>query len=154
MASVTRAGPVYLDTNVFILAYEGAGAAAGPARRLLGAVETGAVAAVTSEITLAEVLVGALKQGDDGLAAIYRQILMDDDAFTVWPVDRTVLELSADLRVRHASLKLPDAIHLATAVRTVCTHVATADDRLPVAGELDRLALEDRAIAIYLDRWP
>ncbi|WP_181708005.1 PIN domain-containing protein [Chthonobacter rhizosphaerae] len=145
---------VYFDTNVFILAYEGAGKTSAPARRLLAAVETGAIAAATSAVTLAETLAGAFKAADRDLADLYRTILADGPGFTLQPIDLAVLERAALLRAAYDGLKLPDAIHLATALCHGCTHLATADRRLPVPDGLDRVLVEEAAVDLLLGSLP
>lgn len=64
-----------------------------------------------STITLAEVLTGPLRAGQIALAPRYEKALA---RFTVVPLSSTVAVLAASMRAQHG-LKLPDALHLATA---------------------------------------
>jgi len=145
---------VYLDTNVFIAAFETADGPGYAARRLLTAAENARLRIVTSELTLSDVLVGPLRRGDDALAALYRSILVSREGFAVVPIDRVVLEAAAQLRAGHGTLRLPDAIHRATADLSTCTAVATADLRLPLAAGQRRIDLDDVAVTAFLDPPP
>ena len=55
-------GSIYIDTNVFIYAVEGASDTAAPSRRLMEALSERPGTAMTSEITLAELLAPAKRQ--------------------------------------------------------------------------------------------
>lgn len=70
--------------------------------------------AVTSELTLAEVLVKPFQANQTELQQIYVETLQASDSLTMVPISRTALIEAARLRAQHASLKLPDAIHAAT----------------------------------------
>jgi predicted nucleic acid-binding protein len=131
MVPSVTAPRIYLDTNVFIAAYEARGARSDHAWWILDAVETGEFLAVTSELTLAEVLVGPLQDGDEELAGHYHNIVASDDGLDVAPVDRKVLIEAAMLRSFSRSLKLPDAIHVATARIRDCNFIVSDDRRLP-----------------------
>jgi predicted nucleic acid-binding protein len=85
---------------------------------------------VTSELTLAEVLVGPLQYGDEELAGHYGDIVASGKGLDVVPVDRNVLIEAAMLRSFSRSLKLPDAIHVATARLRDCRFVVSDDRRL------------------------
>ena len=66
---------VYLDSNVFITAMETPGAHADHAWWIIQAVEDGKIAAVTSEITIAEVLVKPIQMGDRGFVEAYQEMI-------------------------------------------------------------------------------
>jgi predicted nucleic acid-binding protein len=59
---------VYLDANVFVAAFEHVGAYSDHAWWIIRAIETGEIAAGTSELTLAEVLVKPFEVGAPELA--------------------------------------------------------------------------------------
>lgn len=122
---------VYLDTNVFLAAYESVGARSDHAFWILWAIERGEIQGVTSEITLAELLPGPVEEGNSALADAYKQILMDGRNMEVLPVTRETLIETAGLRAGRPGFKLPDAIHCATALRTACKAFITDDRRMP-----------------------
>ena len=124
---------IYLDTNVFIAAYETLGARSDHAWWILDAIEANEFLAITSELTLAEVLVRPLQDGDKELAEHYLGIVASDDGLDVVSIDRKILIEAAMLRSFSRSLKLPDAIHVATARLGGCQFVVSDDRRLPGA---------------------
>jgi predicted nucleic acid-binding protein len=124
-------GRVYLDSNIIISAFSG------DAERevvlalgdMLGAVmpELPQAPFATSELTLAEVLVRALRFGDSTSAMGMDNVVTSSEWLEVATVSRAVLRNAALLRASHATLKLPDAIHIASAIELRCTHLLTAD---------------------------
>lgn len=71
--------------------------------------------AVTSTITLTEVLVHPLRQGNQALAARYAHILTTSRNLAVLPVSDAIATEAAALRAKHG-FKTPDAIQIATGV--------------------------------------
>lgn len=137
---------IYLDTNVFINAYESRGARSEAAWQILEAVERDEFFAVTSELTLAEVLVGPIQEGDDELAGHYHEILSSEGDFEVAAVERRVLIEAATLRGITRSLRLPDAIHVATARLHDCRFVVSDDLKLPDVSGLSFVRLSPAAV--------
>lgn len=76
-----------------------------------------------SAIAVAEVLAGPLKAGNEALARRYRRALT---AWQVVPVDADLAMLAARLRAAHG-LRLPDALHAATAIATGSAALVTHD---------------------------
>jgi predicted nucleic acid-binding protein len=147
VASVSE-NRIYLDTNVFIAAYETRGARSDHAWWILRAIEADEFAAVTSELTLAEILVGPIRDGDDELAGHYNDILAAGDGLEVAAVDRRVLVEAAMLRSMSRSLKLPDAIHVATGRLRDCRFIVSDDRRLPIAPGMSIVQLGPYALDV------
>ncbi|MEP9350858.1 PIN domain-containing protein [Xanthobacter sp. KR7-225] len=108
----------YLDANVFIAALEHVGAHSDHAWWVLSAIEDGEVEGVTSEITLAEILVKPMERRDEGVITAYQSMISSVPGFMVPSVDRAILIDAARLRTTQRALKLPDAVHVATAWRS------------------------------------
>ena len=132
--------PVYLDTNVFIYALEGHDRFAAAARAVLQAVCQNPSCSFTSELTLAEVLVHPLKHRNTNFAGNYRELLTDQSKLTLVPISRHTLIEAAGLRAS-TSVKLPDAIHMATALLSQSQIIVTQDHGLPATGNIERLLL-------------
>lgn len=90
---------------------------------LFEAEATGTIEIVVSAIAVAEVLAGPLKAGNEALAGRYRRALA---AWQIVPVDVELAILAARLRAAHG-LRLPDAIHAATAISAGCVALVTLD---------------------------
>lgn len=88
--------------------------------------DTGHLDLVISTVTLAEVLTGPLRVGNERLAADYLKVLT---APPIW----LVAELTPDIAYRaarirgQARLRLPDAVQVATALETACVGLVTHD---------------------------
>ncbi len=120
---------IYIDTNIFIFALEGEDA---ELRRVLvelfsTAQQKDAIRFVTSLITVSEALVRPYRLAHADLIAQYERTLLDSPWLQNIPVDLRILQTAAILRAQNLSLKLPDAIHLATALLLGCSVFLTAD---------------------------
>lgn len=137
---VTAASPkVYVDANVFIAAFEHVGAHSDHAWWIFHAIEDGEISGATSEMTLAEVLVKPIETSASDLVAAYQEMISSVAGFEVLPVRRDILVSAAGLRARQPSLKLPDAIHVATARATSCGYFVSDDRRMNVTDDLKLL---------------
>lgn len=84
---------------------------------------------------MAETLVHPIRSGDDLLRLQYEQLLSVSSSWLqVVSVSRRALILSAQLRAVRR-LKLPDAIHLAAAIMTNCSHLLSRDTDFKDDGE-------------------
>ena len=140
MGPVTR---LYLDTNIFIELGEGGGEQQSLLLEIIGKqMAEDATFLCTSEFTLAELLVVPYRDRDDALIQLYDNwILQGNTWLDVGPVTREVLWSAALVRRRYSSIKMPDAIHVSTAIGFQCSHLLTADKQLP------------KSIQIVNDRW-
>jgi len=123
-------GPcVYLDANVVVYAVGGFPSYAEPIKRLLQAMDEAAIVGVTSELPLAEGLAKPKQQANKDLEEAYLRFLKPSSAPRVVPVSRTILVAAAEIRATNA-LKLPAAIHIATASTAGCSTLLTNDRSL------------------------
>jgi predicted nucleic acid-binding protein len=129
---------VLVDTNPIIYVLEGHARAA-RFRSIFEAIDMGRIHGVVTPITVAEIVSGPLKAGNDALAERYRHTLSQSPSWTVRDIDTEIAVLAARLRLRH-KLKLPDAIQLAAALHESCYALVTHDrdfasvTELPVLG--------------------
>ena len=119
---------------------EGVSAAAEAVGELLDLIDTAGTAAVTSDLTLAEVLVKPLELNCDDIARIYEDLLQSSPGLTVVPIDRSILVVAARLRAQ-LTLRLPDAIHVATALATDCELFVSNDRKVRLPDRLRLLTL-------------
>jgi predicted nucleic acid-binding protein len=97
---------------------------------------------VTSVVTLLEVLVYPLRQGNRILAQQYRDILFNEVGLTTIEVSAAIAEVAAQLRATY-NLQTPDSIQMATAISGGASFFLTNDARLPSLPELEVLVLEE-----------
>ncbi|MEH2531417.1 putative nucleic acid-binding protein [Bradyrhizobium sp. AZCC 1588] len=117
---------IYLDANVFIYAVEGSPDVAGQLRDLFELFGNNRGIGVTSELTLAEVLpkASAVRK------RLYLDLIVWSCLFDLQPVSRDILIETAEYRRMAQMPKLPDAIHVVTAIRAGCRTILSADSRL------------------------
>jgi predicted nucleic acid-binding protein len=121
-------GRVYLDTNFIIKAFETFDEVSKKATRLLSDARIlSPPRFVTSEITLAELLVLPYRNADRSLISFYENLLRGNMTMDVQPVTRDILLSAAQLRAANPARKLPDAVHVATAIASGCTHLLSSD---------------------------
>jgi hypothetical protein len=112
MTDPTADSIVYLDANVILFGLEGEPSISAPIKELLNALRD---------------------SPDAGL--LYLDLLVWSGYIDLRPIDRDILIESARLRAHHKTahnkkLKLPDAIHLVTAVRSRCRYFLSADKEI------------------------
>jgi predicted nucleic acid-binding protein len=148
---------VYLDTMSFIFAVEGEPSVAEPMRSLFEALRAHPGAGVTSELTLAKVLAGSEVPHSPPIKRAYLDLIVWSKFLDLVPISRDILYGSADLRFAHREtrgkkLKLPDAIHLVTAIQRRCQYFASADKGIstPVDVNMKKVAPDTPGIAEIL----
>jgi predicted nucleic acid-binding protein len=140
--------PLYgVDTMVFVYHFEGQKEFGPAAGRLLQAAEEGRCRLVCSILTLLEILVVPKRNGQEDLCRRYREIFQSFPNLTVLALETEIAEIASDLRARY-SLRTPDAIHIATAIRAGAAAFISGDGRLSRVKELpilqlDKVPLED-----------
>lgn len=122
---------LYLDTNVFIAMAEGANDLSSALYDLAADQGMASGFLCTSELALAELLVKPYRDQNNELIDLYDGWISSGSWLEVGPVDRMVLRYAAVLRQQYPAMKLPDAIHLSTAIGFGCSHCLTGDTRLP-----------------------
>ncbi|BAU16028.1 PilT protein domain protein (plasmid) [Leptolyngbya sp. NIES-3755] len=120
---------VYLDANIWIYALEAHPNFSTALAELFQAIDQGGLTAVTSELSLAETLVKPMLDQKVPRQIEYRQAISSRQYLRVIPIQRSLLIEAARLRAT-SNLKLPDAIHVATALTTQCTTFLTNDQGL------------------------
>lgn len=101
----------------------------------------GDLRAVTSTVTLIEVLTQPLRHGDAALAAQYRLLLLNNQGIAMRAVSVAVAEEAARLRAAYA-LRTPDAVQLAAAIEAGAQAFLTNDARLAVVTDLRVVVLD------------
>ena len=147
--TLPTSGSVYLDTNGFIYSVE----RIEPYRTLLEPMwrraQTGQFTIVSSDLVVLETLVRPLREGNEIVDTLLRS-LFDAHEVSLIPATRELWEDAARIRA-DTGLKIPDALHAATALSVDCTLFVTNDtdlrrvQGLPIVVLDDLLAEESRA---------
>lgn len=106
---------VGLDSMLFIYLFEMNREHLEDTRRLFRGIESGAIRAVTSTLALTELLVRPLREGRKADVADYVLALSGFPNMVVKPLDSATAVRAAELRAAYG-VRVPDALHLATAV--------------------------------------
>ena len=118
---------IFWDTNLFIYLFEGHGERADRAAALRQRLVDRGDQLYTSTLTLGEVLVKPLEQGDEALARRYEEALTR--AVILVPFEVAAARAYAGLR-RQKGLRAPDAVQLACAAQARSDLFITNDERL------------------------
>lgn len=105
-------------------------------------IDTGRIEAITSTITLLEVLVHPFRTKNDILAEKYRDILLYSAGLTTFEIFHEVSEMSSKLRAKY-SIRTPDAIQIAVGLLYRASKFLTNDSALKKVSEIDVLVLDD-----------
>lgn len=127
-------GLIHLDAGIVIGFLDADDAHHQPAARALAAALRSGDRLAMAASAFAECLVGPSRRGERAVATV-------NDLFERLPID--IVDVNADtarraaaLRARHAALRLPDALVIATASERSADHLITTDQRWPTARKL------------------
>ena len=134
----------YLDVNVFIYALEAHPGYLRLVTEIFQAIDHGQISAVTSELSLAEALVKPCIDKRDDLQAVYKSTIAPAPCLDVPPVSREILIESARVRAQ-SNLRLPDAVHMATARLSGCQVFLTNDLSVRAVDGIEIVRLADFA---------
>lgn len=129
MTGLGESPVLVVDTAPIIYWLEGHPRLAERFAPVFGAAESGAASIVISTVTLAEVLAGPLRAGNELLTAQYREALTRSLGWQVMPLDVDTAVQAARVRTAYR-LRLPDAIQVATAIRAGAAALVTHDRAL------------------------
>lgn len=141
---VARHRRVALDANAFIYLFEAPGPLARATASILDAAELGRLTVVVSTLVLAEIAVRPVRAGDETLVERYADEIRELRGVQVVPLTADIAVDVGIIRGRHG-VRLPDAIHLATALHAGASAIVTNDLRMPVLPRLSVVRLADLA---------
>ena len=131
---------VFLDTAPLIYFIEGHSAYQPILSQLFDFNDKGGFSFVTSSVTLLEVLVKPLREGQKAVAEQYRDILTTAPGIELFDVTSAIAEQAALLRAKY-NIRTPDAIQLATCIELGADYFLTNDNRLKAVIETTVVAV-------------
>lgn len=105
-------------------------------------IDAGEIEAITSTITLLEVLVHPFRQKNKTLVEKYREILLYSEGLTTFEIFHEVSEMSSKLRAKY-SIRTPDAIQIAVGILYGAAKFLTNDPDLKKVSDIKVLVLDD-----------
>lgn len=112
-------------------------------RPLFAGIASGSVEAITSTISLLEVLVHPYRKGEVVLAKKYRQFLLFSNGLTTFEVTHDIAERAAQLRAMYG-MRTPDAIQIAVGLQYGADVLLTNDNGLKRVSEIRVVTLDDQ----------
>jgi predicted nucleic acid-binding protein len=136
----SKVNTIALDTNLFIYAFEQHSEYGETVKAIFDCIEDGTVSAVASVITLTEILVKPIREGNDALEKRYKLLFTHFPNLSVLPIHTAIAERAANLRGKY-QIKTPDALILATALSAGSELFITSDERLEKVTEVNCVSL-------------
>ncbi|MEM7534891.1 MAG: PIN domain-containing protein [Chloroflexota bacterium] len=136
---------VYYDTNIFVYIIEGFKEYESLLNSLFAMMENEEMTVITSELSLAEALVYPIANNIHADQELYKGLFSQDSPVEVYPVTRQILIQSAEHRALVGD-KLPDAIHMATALLSGCQYIISNDTGLKPPSGLPVYTLSDLSV--------
>ena len=133
---------ICIDTAPFIYFIEKDPKYLNIVRPIFAEIDAGNIEALTSTITLLEVLVLPFKTVNESLAEEYREILLHAEGLTTYEIVHEVSELAAKLRAKY-TIRTPDAIQMAVGILYGAYTFLTNDSGLKKVKDIRVMILED-----------
>lgn len=130
---------VCIDTALFIYFIERNPVYLNAVRPVFAKIDKGETEAITSTLTLLEVLVHPFRTNDVMLAEKYREILLNSEGITTFEILNEISEIASKLRAEYA-IKAPDALQISTGIFYRADKFLTNDTDL---NEIEVLILDD-----------
>lgn len=133
---------VFLDTAPLIYFIEGHSQYQQKLKELFLLNDKGNFRFVSSTITLLEVLVKPLKEGENKIVEQYKTILTNAEGIDIFDITMSITIKAAELRAKY-NISTPDALQVATAIEQSADYFLTNDLRLKTVSEIKVLTLSD-----------
>jgi len=142
LSRLLKGKTVFIDTAPLIFFIEKNAKYSATVKPVIVLIDSGQSKGATSTITLLEVLVVPLREGNKKLADTYRSILLSSNNLATCEITNEISERAAALRAKYG-FKTPDSIQLATAIIRRADYFLTNDLALKQVKEIKVVVLED-----------
>ncbi len=132
---------VYFDTNIFIYALEYNKEYRPHISSLFTQIQKSDGFIITSELALAECFVRPFQNKDKLSIKHYEDNIKSSNIMSVVTISKNILKIAAENKATYNN-KLPDAIHLATALEEECDIFITNDTNIKVPVVMEKLILK------------
>jgi predicted nucleic acid-binding protein len=133
---------IALDTMIFIYHLEDHPIFSPVTERMFERIEKGKNQAVTSYLTLLEILVKPKRDSLLKAVSDYRDLLLTFPNLKFVPLDQRVADLASTLRARYG-IRTPDAIQIASALSEGAKTFVTNDSQLKKISDIQVVLLEE-----------
>lgn len=142
LLAAIRGHRIYLDTNIFVYFLDRNTQFFDAASALIHAIATHHAHAYTGQIAVAETMVGPYRSRNPHHIASARAFFAQKHVLTVVRHEDWAFEQAAQFRAL-TSVKLIDALHIATALQAKCRFLITNDKAIRASSRLQVLQLAD-----------
>ncbi|MGE5893123.1 MAG: type II toxin-antitoxin system VapC family toxin [bacterium] len=142
MKAISEGKIIGIDTMVFIYHLENHPVYSRITERLFEGIEKAKYRAVTSFITLLEILVKPKRERALKAVSDYRDLLLTFPNLTFLPLELKVSDLASTLRAEYP-IRTPDAIQIATAITGQASVFITNDEQLKKVDKINILLLRE-----------
>jgi len=111
-------------------------------RLLFGSIESGTIKAVTSIITLLEILVRPKKEKNEHLVKEYKFLLQTFPNLQIVSLDEKIVDIASSLRAKY-NIKTPDAIQVASSILAGAKAFVTNKPSLKRINELNIIIMKE-----------
>lgn len=133
---------VGLDTMLFIYHIEDNPKYAAITERLFDTIEHGSCKAVTSILTLIELLIKPKREGNLIAVGDYRDMILTFPNLMVMDVNLRVSDIASDMRAKYR-IRMPDAIQIASAIVGGSQSFITNDEGLKKVKDVNIILLDE-----------
>lgn len=147
LSKLLRGKVVFLDTAPLIYFIEKNSRYLDVVKPVIELIVSQQAKGMTSTITLLEVLVLPLREGNKKLAEKYKTILLSSNDLETCEISNTISERAAIIRAKYG-FKTPDSLQLATAIVRKADYFLTNDIALKQANEIKVIVLEECLINV------
>ncbi len=133
---------ISIDTAIFIYFIERNPMYIDIVKPVFTAIDRRIIKAITSTITLLEVLVHPIRSGNNVLAEKYRNILLYSEGIITYGISNEISEIASGLRAKY-SIRTPDALQIATGIYYKADYFLSNDAPLKQISDIEVLILDD-----------
>jgi len=133
---------VFLDTAPLIYFIEGHSQYQKKLKRLFALNDAGYFKFLSSPITLLEVLVKPLKEGENKIVEQYKRILINAEGIDIFDITIPITIKAAEIRAKY-NLHTPDTLQIATAIERQAEYFLTNDLRLKSVTEIKIITISE-----------
>jgi len=126
---------IYIDTNLYIAFFEGEAVLSQKVEKILIESVEQNIQIVASPLVGMELLIAPLREGQDQLVNIYKNLKNHITNIEIADFTKEVSEIAANIRAKY-NFPTPDCIHLATAIEGKVDLFYTADKAIAKIKEI------------------
>jgi|PlaIllAssembly_1097288.scaffolds.fasta_scaffold1327707_2 predicted nucleic acid-binding protein len=131
---------VYMDTNIFIYFLEQSEGYFECVAPIIEACEAGKFIGYTGDVAVAETMIQPYRENNLSLVANFKAFFATENFLSIQSHDAAIFDLAAQLRAKRG-MKLIDALHYATALKSGCAFFLSNDSGIKSDDQMEVIAI-------------